>query len=169
MSKGVPVSAHFADAALIARAQCHNSKQLSLFDISNQAEDARRCAAVTKDVDGCRILRTQRNRGSLNRPLSSDDSGSMQSEIEPDVTVALDGRTVNFKVKVHGTAVYCSVTRQTLEEWFWLPRLASDEKLLKTFFDGLSRISAVATRKALRAGTVEGRLVLEKKDFQIGT
>ncbi|BEU25721.1 DUF1488 family protein [Paraburkholderia sp. 22B1P] len=92
----------------------------------------------------------------------------MQSEIESNVAVTADGQAVNFTVKVRGRSVCCSVTRQALEEWFWLPRQASDEKLLKTFFDGVNRISAVATRKSLRTGTGEGRLVLEKRDFEVG-
>lgn len=91
----------------------------------------------------------------------------MQSEIETDVNVSADGQSVSSTVNVRGTLVYCSVTRQALEQWFWLPKPASDEKLLKTFFDGINRISAVATRKALSLGAVAGPIVLEAKEFRV--
>lgn len=40
-----------------------------------------------------------------------------------------------------------AITRETLEECFWLPASADSARMLKTFADGRQRIVAVAERR----------------------
>ncbi|WP_429364307.1 DUF1488 family protein [Paraburkholderia sp. GAS32] len=43
----------------------------------------------------------------------------------------------------------CVITRQALEDHFWLPPGADARRTLKTFADGQKRIAAIAERKSL--------------------
>ncbi len=82
-------------------------------------------------------------------------------ELEP--TVSPDGRNVLFILPTRGRDIECIVTREALEQHFWLPQGASDARILKTFSDGQRRIVAVAERK-MRAHAGE-RIVLTVGDF----
>ncbi|HEY4295634.1 MAG TPA: DUF1488 domain-containing protein [Paraburkholderia sp.] len=68
-------------------------------------------------------------------------------EIEP--SVSADGRMVIFQLSTRGRDLECAVTREALEEHFWLQRGADEARVLKTFADGRKRIIAVAERKTL--------------------
>jgi hypothetical protein len=71
-----------------------------------------------------------------------------------EVSVGVGGGAVLFEVVVGGRAVQCSIERDALERYFWLPIGASDARLLKAFGDGQRRISAIAERKALQSSAV---------------
>jgi hypothetical protein len=82
-------------------------------------------------------------------------------ELEP--TVSADGRAVNFMLSARGRDLECAVTREALEQHFWLQRGAAAARVLKTFEDGRKRIMAVAERKMLaRPGE---RVLLTINDF----
>jgi hypothetical protein len=68
-------------------------------------------------------------------------------ELEP--SVSADGRAVIFQLSTRGRDLECAVTREALEEHFWLQRGAGEARVLKTFADGRKRITAVAERKLL--------------------
>lgn len=68
-------------------------------------------------------------------------------ELEP--SVSADGRAVIFQLSARGRELECAVTREALEQHFWLQRDAGEERVLKTFADGRKRIIAVAERKML--------------------
>ncbi|HZZ10248.1 MAG TPA: DUF1488 domain-containing protein [Paraburkholderia sp.] len=68
-------------------------------------------------------------------------------ELEP--SVSADGRAVVFLLSARGRDLECSVTREALEQHFWLQRGAAEARVLKTFADGRKRITAVAERKML--------------------
>jgi hypothetical protein len=61
--------------------------------------------------------------------------------------VSPDGHSVIFLLSCHQRAVECAITRETLEECFWLPAGADSARMLKTFSDGRQRIVAVAERR----------------------
>jgi hypothetical protein len=69
--------------------------------------------------------------------------------IEREASVSADGRTVIFQLSTRGRDLECAVTREALEQHFWLQRGAGEERVLKTFADGRKRITAVAERKML--------------------
>ncbi|MCI0150328.1 DUF1488 domain-containing protein [Paraburkholderia sediminicola] len=80
-------------------------------------------------------------------------------ELEP--SVSTDG--VVFALSVGGRDVACVVTRETLEQHFWLQPGATDARVLKAFSEGRRRITAFAERKArVRPGE---RIVLTVADF----
>ncbi|MGF6773497.1 hypothetical protein P3T18_006011 [Paraburkholderia sp. GAS199] len=82
-------------------------------------------------------------------------------EFEP--SVSADGRTVIFQLSTRGRDFECVVTREALEQHFWLQRGAGEDRILKTFADGRKRITAVAERKMLaRPGE---RVTLTIADF----
>lgn len=68
-------------------------------------------------------------------------------ELEP--SVSADGRAVIFQLSTRGGDLECAITREALEEHFWLQRGAGEARVLKTFADGRKRITAVAERKLL--------------------
>jgi hypothetical protein len=68
-------------------------------------------------------------------------------ELEP--SVSADGRAVIFQLSTRGQDLECAVTREALEQHFWLQHGAGEERVLKTFADGRKRITAVAERKML--------------------
>ncbi|MFL9912871.1 DUF1488 family protein [Paraburkholderia fungorum] len=61
--------------------------------------------------------------------------------------ISRDGRTLVFRLSAHQREVECTITRETLEECFWLPADADGARMLKTFADGRHRIVAAAERK----------------------
>jgi hypothetical protein len=61
--------------------------------------------------------------------------------------VSQDGRSIVFRLLNKQREVECAITRETLEECFWLPAGADDARMLKTFVDGRQRIAAVAERR----------------------
>ena len=63
--------------------------------------------------------------------------------------VSPDGRAVVFTVKIRDRDVECTIVRDALEEYFWLPRGADTTRVLRTFESGRKRIVAVAQRKLL--------------------
>ncbi|AUT66370.1 DUF1488 family protein [Paraburkholderia terrae] len=61
--------------------------------------------------------------------------------------VSPDGRAIIFRLSDRRCDVECAITREALEEYFWLPTGADDVRMLKTFADCRRRILAVAERK----------------------
>lgn len=74
----------------------------------------------------------------------------MDTTIASDATVAPGGGAVLFELAARGRVVQCSIGRDVLEQYFWLPKDASEARLLKAFGDGQKRIMAIAERKALK-------------------
>ena len=72
-------------------------------------------------------------------------------------TAEVDDWPVNFE---------CTMSRDALEQHFWLQSGASETRVLKAFEDGRRRIMAVAARKALAHGGE--RIVLSVADFDAG-
>jgi hypothetical protein len=75
-----------------------------------------------------------------------------------------DGAAVAFPFFAGGRAVRCLITRDALEQFFWLPAHADEARVLKTFTDGRGRIVALALRMALRAKS--DSLTLKASDFE---
>lgn len=92
----------------------------------------------------------------------------MLKDSEPVATLTDDGKKVNFTVGIRGARITCAITRDALEAWFWLTPGAGPERVLKAYLDGASRISAVATRKALRSRKPVQVVILESRDFESG-
>jgi hypothetical protein len=63
--------------------------------------------------------------------------------------VSPDGRVVVFILPIRGREVEAAISRDALEEHFWLPSNADAARTLKTFESGRNRIVAVAQRKLL--------------------
>nr|WP_023842671.1 DUF1488 domain-containing protein [Burkholderia sp. M701]BAO19129.1 protein of unknown function DUF1488 [Burkholderia sp. M701] len=83
--------------------------------------------------------------------------------IEAAASVSADGRTVIFQLLSRGHDVECAITREALEQHFWLRRDADDARVLQTFEDGRKRITAIAERKLLaRPGD---KVLLTSDDF----
>lgn len=61
--------------------------------------------------------------------------------------VSPDGRAIIFRLSDRRRDIVCAITREALEEYFWLPAGADEVRMLKTFADGRQRILAVAERK----------------------
>lgn len=80
-------------------------------------------------------------------------------ELEP--SVSTDG--VVFALALCGRDIACVVTRETLEQHFWVQPGATDARVLKAFSEGRRRILALAERKA-RARPSD-RIVLTVDDF----
>ncbi|MFT4064569.1 DUF1488 family protein [Paraburkholderia sp.] len=69
--------------------------------------------------------------------------------IEAAASVSADGRAVIFQFSSRGRDLECSVTREALEQYFWLQSGAGEARVLQTFADGRKRITAIAERKML--------------------
>ncbi len=80
-----------------------------------------------------------------------------------EATVADGGYAIAFDVIAAGRVVKCTVSRESLQHYFWLQPGADDARVLKTFNDGRHRIVAIAERKALRLAAVS--IHLEVADF----
>jgi hypothetical protein len=84
------------------------------------------------------------------------------NSVEP--TLVGGGLAVAFELIAAGRVVKCTVSRESLQHYFWLQPGADDARVLKIFNDGRLRIVAVAQRKVhrLRAASIH----LETADFQ---
>lgn len=83
--------------------------------------------------------------------------------LELEASVSKDG--VVFALSLCGRDIACVVTRETLEQHFWVQPGAPDARLLNAFSEGRRRIVALAERKA-RARPGE-RIVLTVDDFDL--
>ena len=84
------------------------------------------------------------------------------NSVEP--TVVDGGQAIAFEVVAAGRVVKCTVSRESLQDYFWLQPDADDARMLKTFNDGRRRIVAIVERKARRLATLS--IHLETSDFQ---
>jgi len=82
--------------------------------------------------------------------------------VEP--TVVDGGLAVAFELIAAGRVVKCTISRESLQHYFWLQPGADDARVLKIFNDGRHRIVAIAERKALRLAAAS--IHLEVTDFQ---
>ncbi|GAB5096187.1 hypothetical protein YK56LOC_19030 [Caballeronia sp. HLA56] len=64
-------------------------------------------------------------------------------------SVSADRASVSFVAFSREQAIQCNITRKALEQYFWAPVGATDERLLKALSDGYERISARVHRKFL--------------------
>ena len=76
----------------------------------------------------------------------------MDTTFTADVSLSAGGKLVLFVIPVRNQPVQCSISREALEQRFWLPAGASDTRTLKAFDDGRKRITAAAERRALKSG-----------------
>jgi DNA-binding MarR family transcriptional regulator len=83
--------------------------------------------------------------------------------IEREPSVSADGRAVIFHLSTRGRDLECAVTREALEQYFWLQRDAGEARILKAFTDGRKRITAVAERKML--ARPDEKILLTISDF----
>jgi hypothetical protein len=88
----------------------------------------------------------------------------MEKTSDSETFLESDGAAVVFPVSAGGREVRCLITRDALEQFFWLPAEANEARVLKVFSDGRGRIVALAARMALRAGTES--LTLTAADFE---
>lgn len=79
-------------------------------------------------------------------------------------TVVDGGHAIAFELIAAGRVVKCTVSRESLQHYFWLQPDADDARMLKIFNDGRRRIIAIAERKARRLATVS--IHLAAADFQ---
>jgi Protein of unknown function (DUF1488) len=83
-----------------------------------------------------------------------------------DFAVSSDRKHVMFVTTVREREVPCTITRDALEQHFWVPAGASDARLLRAFADGRKRIIAVAERKWLKRTSTPGAPIgLAAADF----
>jgi hypothetical protein len=73
----------------------------------------------------------------------------MTSKPTISATISADRASVSFIAFSREQAIECNITRKALEQCFWAPVGASDERLLKALSDGYERISARVHRKFL--------------------
>jgi hypothetical protein len=73
----------------------------------------------------------------------------MTSKISIHATISADRASVSFVAFSREHEIQCNITRKALEQCFWAPVGASDERLLKALADGYERISARVHRKFL--------------------
>jgi hypothetical protein len=84
-------------------------------------------------------------------------------EFEP--SLSPDGRGVVFVLSRSDRDVECVITREALEQHFWVQPGATEARVLKVFCEGRRRILAVAERKARARGGE--RIVLTVDDFDV--
>ncbi|MFD1557120.1 DUF1488 family protein [Paraburkholderia silviterrae] len=75
----------------------------------------------------------------------------MDSTFAADVSLSADGQLVLFVISTRNQSVQCSISREALEQYFWLPAGANDARTLKAFIDGQQRITAAAERRMLKS------------------
>lgn len=73
----------------------------------------------------------------------------MDIRISPDAVVSSDRNRVVFDAYFRERSVRCSIAREVLELYFWVPAGASDANLLKAYVHGRNRIEAIVSRKLL--------------------
>ena len=88
----------------------------------------------------------------------------MDTNVKTLETVARDGDAVQFEIEMRGKRRTCSISREALEDHFWLGRHADEAHLLHAFSDGRKRIVAMAERKARRLATEV--IKLTSQDFE---
>ncbi len=88
----------------------------------------------------------------------------VNTNVTPLTTVSRGGDAVQFEIEMRGNKLTCSITREALEDHFWLERQANDARLLRAFSDGRKRIVAIAERKARRLATEV--IKLTSQDFE---
>jgi hypothetical protein len=81
-----------------------------------------------------------------------------------EIVLTADGTALMFPIFVGGREVRCLLTRDALEQFFWLPPDADQARMLKAFTDGRNSILALAVRKAMLAKTES--LKLTASDFE---
>ena len=74
------------------------------------------------------------------------------------------GHAIAFELVAAGRVVRCTVSRESLQDYFWLQPGADDVRMLKIFNDGRQRIVAIAERKARRLAATT--IHLEMSDFR---
>ncbi|MBC8752383.1 hypothetical protein OKW43_005723 [Paraburkholderia sp. WC7.3g] len=74
-----------------------------------------------------------------------------------------DGKAVVFVVSVRNQSVQCSISRDALQQHFWLPAGATEARVLTAFADGQQRITATVERRMLKRAGVP--IVLSAADF----
>lgn len=87
----------------------------------------------------------------------------MDTTYATDVCLSEDGKLVLFVVSARNQSVQCSISREALEQYFWLPTGANDVRTLKAFADGQQRITAAAERRMLRSARTP--IALTATDF----
>ncbi|MFM0260009.1 DUF1488 family protein [Paraburkholderia sediminicola] len=87
----------------------------------------------------------------------------MDSTFAADVSLSADGNLVLFVISARNQSVQCSISREALEQHFWLPAGANDARTLKAFADGRQRISAAAERRTLKSAGAS--IALTAADF----
>lgn len=88
----------------------------------------------------------------------------MDATHSTEAVVVDGGHAVGFDVIVAGRVVRCTVSRESLQNYFWLQPDADNARMLKTFNDGRHRIVAIAERKALRLAAAS--IHLDAADFE---
>ena len=76
-------------------------------------------------------------------------TAAMDIRISPDAVVSGDRNLVVFDAHFRERSVRCSIAREVLELYFWVPAGASDAHLLKAYVHGRNRIEAIVSRKFL--------------------
>jgi hypothetical protein len=89
---------------------------------------------------------------------------AMDATNSDEPTVVGGGHAIAFEVIVAGRVVKCTMSRESLQDHFWLQPGEGDARMLKKFNDGRHRIVAIAERKALRLTAAS--IHLEASDFQ---
>jgi Protein of unknown function (DUF1488) len=85
--------------------------------------------------------------------------------ISSDEPVVVDGgRAIAFEVIAAGRVVKCTVSREALQDYFWLQPDADNARMLKIFNDGRHRIIAIAERRARRLAAES--IHLDVSDFR---
>jgi Protein of unknown function (DUF1488) len=74
----------------------------------------------------------------------------VDTNVAPLTALSRGGDAVEFEIQIRGKKLPCSITREALEDHFWLARQADEARLLRAFADGRERIVAIAERKARR-------------------
>ena len=89
---------------------------------------------------------------------------AMDATNSDEPTVVDGGHAIAFEVIAAGRVVECTVSRESLQDHFWLQPDADDARMLKIFNDGRYRIVAIAERKARRLATAS--IHLATSDFR---
>ncbi|BCZ81727.1 hypothetical protein PTKU64_54020 [Paraburkholderia terrae] len=87
----------------------------------------------------------------------------MDTTFAADVSLSADGKLVLFVISARNQSVQCSISREALEQHFWLPAGANDVRALKAFADGRQRITAAAERRTLKSAGAP--IALSAADF----
>jgi hypothetical protein len=89
---------------------------------------------------------------------------AMNTTNSTEAIVVEGGLAVAFELIAADRVVKCTVSRESLQHYFWLQPGADDARVLRVFSDGRQRIVAVAERKARRL--TADSIQLEAADFR---